>query len=266
MLDSKLYLDFETFKAMLLFLYSQQLELKLKLYGLTEDLDDFRVKKKKPKRRLSEINAVVEGLCKQNIKSPVQQNKGKSPPSVKKNRGSAQSSPEQKSTDDVKHGLRQHLSKKMAAAGKQNTDHLMTGPEFYRHPENQNEIREIDSPMFSQMVGVPPKKKILQSNSSLNQGGEQKAETDAQEREEVIELSTEQCNILLDLFENHGNVNEILVNTEVMSQPEESPVVEECLSPVTATSNMLEKLLRGMGGNSDSSGLEDSTESMTGLR
>ena len=242
------------------------MELKLKLYGLTEDLEDFRLKKKKPKRRLSEINAVVEGLCKQNIKSPVQHNEGKSPSSSKKNRGSAESSPEQKSTDDVKHGLRQHLSKKMAAAGKQDSDHLMAGSEFYRHLENQNEIREKDSPILSQMVGVPPKKEILQSCLSLNHGGVNKEEADAQEREEVIELSTEQCNILLDLFENHGNVNEILINTEVMSQPEESPVVEECLSPVTATSNMLEKLLRGLGGNSDSSGLEDSTESMTGLR
>ena len=241
------------------------MELKLKLYGLTEDLDDFRVKKK-AKRRLSEIHAVVEGLCKQNIKSPVQHNKGKSPPCGNKNRGSAQSSPEQKSTDDVKHGLRQHLSKKMAAAGMQASDHLMAGPEFYRHPENQNEIRERDSPILSQMVGVPPKEEILQSDLSLNHGGVNKVEADAQEREEVIKLSTEQCNILLDLFENHGNVNEILINTDVMSETEESPATQECLSPVTATSNMLEKLLRGMGGNSDSSGLEDSTDSMTGLR
>ena len=233
------------------FLFSQQLELKLKLYGLTEDLDDFRVKKKKSKRRLSGINAMVEGLCKQNAKSPVQQNKGK---------GAAKSCPGPKGAISVKHGLRHHLSKKMAA-GKQDSDHFMTGNKFYWHPEKQNKIRERDTPSE-----VHSKKKILQSCSGTNHGKANKGEAIAQEKEEVIELSTEQCNILLDLFENQGNVNEILINTDIISQQKDAPAAEECLSPVTSTSNMLEKLLRGKGSNSDSSGLEDSTKSTTGLR
>ena len=232
---------------------------------MTEDLDDFRVKKKKSRRRMSEINAMVEVLCKQNAKSPSQQNKGKSSSSCKKNQGAAESCPRQKGAISVKHGLRHHLGKKMAA-GKQDSDHFRTGNKFYWHPEKQNKIRDRDTPMSSQLSEVPTEKKILQSCSGTNHGKANKGEAGAQEKEEVIELSTEQCNILLDLFENHGNVNEILINTDITSQQKDAPATEECLSPVTSTSNMLEKLLRGKGSNSDSSGLENSTESTTGLR
>ena len=132
------------------------------------------------------------------------------------------------------------------AAGKQDSDHFRTGNKFYWHPEKQNEIRERDTPMSSQLSEVPTGKKILQSCSGTNHGKANKGEAGAQEKEEVIELSTEQCNILLDLFENHGNVNEILINTDITSQQKDAPAAEECLSPVTSTSNMLEKLVRGV--------------------
>uniref|UniRef100_K1Q051 Transcription factor E3 n=1 Tax=Magallana gigas TaxID=29159 RepID=K1Q051_MAGGI len=47
-----------------------QLELKMKLYGLTEDMDRVQTKRKKrPRRRLCEIDAMVEDLMKQTLPS-----------------------------------------------------------------------------------------------------------------------------------------------------------------------------------------------------
>ena len=114
----------------------------------------------------------------------------------------------------------------------------------------------------SQPSSESPRKQSLQSCSISNTSVMNTKGSNPQEKEEVIELSMEQCNLLLNLFENHGNVNEILINENDMAHPDEG----QCISPVTSASNMLEKLLRGNEGNSDASGLEESTESNVGLR
>lgn len=76
-------------------------------------MDDVKTRKKKPKRRLSEINAMVEGFCKQSTMSLLQQTEEKELPSCKKNKLSKFR--EQKCNPNLKQGLRQYLSKKMAA-------------------------------------------------------------------------------------------------------------------------------------------------------
>lgn len=250
-----------------------QLELKIKLYGLTEDMGDVRTKKKKPKQRLSEINAMVEGFCKQNTMSFFQQAGEKSSPSCKKNKVSVfEKCREQKSNPNVKQGLRQHLSKKMAA-GRPADDQQFGTSEFF-HKENQFEAQEKKSLTMNGKMNDQATKDFPKSYPNENKSIEtdENSNVGAQNMEDVIELTTEQCNILLDLFENQGSVNEILINSEGMIQQGSSAPVRECsaeqdcLSPVTSTSNMLEKLLRRSGSSSDSSGLEDSTESTTGLR
>lgn len=233
-------------------------------------MDDVKTRKKKPKRRLSEINAMVEGFCKQSTMSLLQQTEEKELPSCKKNKLSKFR--EQKCNPNLKQGLRQYLSKKMAA-GMQADDKQFEKLDFF-HAENQFEVQEKTSHMMINKKNEQATKGISKSHpkENISLGTDKNSSVVAQNMEEVIELTTEQCNILLDLFENQGSVNEILINSEDMIQQGSSAPVRECsaeqdcLSPVTSTSNMLEKLLRRSGSSSDSSGLEDSTESTTGLQ
>ena len=243
---------------MYFFFDSQQLELKLKLYGLIEDSNDFRTKKKKSKKRFTDIEAVVEGLCKQNINQGLLI-KERGSRSCRKNRCSVVEN-EWNGPENVKNDLRQHLNRKMAA-GKPESDDLVDVSKFYQDLESQKKVPVRQSPMIIQPSAESPRKQ----SCSISNTSEYKMNTkgsNPQEKEEVIELSMEQCNLLLNLFENHGNVNEILINENDTAHPDEG----QCISPVTSASNMLEKLLRGNEGNSDASGLEDSTESNVGLR
>ncbi|XP_022334409.2 uncharacterized protein LOC111131265 [Crassostrea virginica] len=242
-----------------------QSELKLKLHGLTEDSDDVLIKRKK--RRFTDIDAIVERFCKQNIHQGLQTIE-KSAPTRKKNTSSAVGTcheHERNGTENVKNGLRQHINRKMAAE-KPGSDNIFEVSEFFWVNESQNNVPDRKSPMISQLSAELPRKQSLQSGSISNTSDVNKDDCNPQEKEEVIELSTEQCNFLLNLFENHGNVNEILINENDMTQPDEDLAIQECLSPVTSASNMLEKMLRVKDGNSDASGLEDSTESNKGLR
>ena len=246
------------------FWHSQQSELKLKLYGLTEDSDAVLIKKKK--RRFTDIDAIVERYCKQNIHQGLQTTE-KSAPTRKKNTPSAVGTcheHERNGTENVKNDLRQHINRKMAA-DKPGSDNIIEVSEFFWDNESQNSVPDRKSPMISQLSAELPRKQRLQGGSISNTSDVNKDDCNPQEKE-VIELSTEQCNFLLNLFENHGNVNEILINENDMTQPDEDLATQECLSPVTSASNMLEKMLRVKDGNSDASGLEDSTESNKGLR
>ena len=247
------------------FWHSQQSELKLKLHGLTEDSDAVLIKRKK--RRFTDIDAIVERFCKQNIHQGLQTIE-KSAPTRKKNTSSAVGTcheHERNGTENVKNDLRQHLNRKMATE-KPGSDNIFEVSEFFWVNESQNNVPDRKSPMISQLSAELPRKQSLQSGSISNTSDVNKDDCNPQEKEEVIELSTEQCNFLLNLFENHGNVNEILINENDMTQPDEDLATQECLSPVTSASNMLEKMLRVKDGNSDASGLEDSTESNKGLR
>ena len=241
---------------MYFFFDKQQLELKLKLYGLIEDSNDFRTKKKKSKKRFTDIEAVVEGLCKQNINQGLLI-KEKSSRSCRKNRCLVVEN-EWNGPENVKNGLRQHLNREMAA-GKPESDDLVDVSKFDQDLESQKKVPVRQSPMISQPSSESPRKQScsISNTSVMNTKG-----SNPQEKEEVIELTMDQCNLLLNLFENHGNGNEILINENDMAHPDEG----QCISPVTSASNMLEKLLRGNEGNSDASGLEESTESNVGLR
>ncbi|XP_062596243.1 uncharacterized protein LOC134257668 [Saccostrea cucullata] len=252
-----------------------QLELKLKLYGLSEDLEHSRVKKKKkPQKRISEINTMVEDLVKQGMPEVLEQTPNISIPPCKKTKNEGWlSNDDQKVIPSVKIGLRQHLSKRMPTGGQncqQNNDMFYVKSTNAQHLQKQKK-EEISAPShsFDRSTGRADElhdsvsfEYILKKDSVTNSGGN--------DEEDILELSTEQCGILLDLFENNASGKAPELNTDCLSNPDNAPAREECISPLTSTCNMLESLLRKQDVipecSSKSSGLEDSTESMTGLR
>ncbi|XP_062573528.1 uncharacterized protein LOC134235414 [Saccostrea cucullata] len=253
-----------------------QLELKLKLYGLSEDLEHSRVKKKKkPQKRISEINTMVEDLVKQGMPELLEQTPNISIPPCKKTKNEGWlSNDDQKVIPSVKIGLRQHLNKRMSTGGQicQQTNDNM----FYVKSTNAQHLQKqkkekISAPSHSfdrstdradELHDSVSFEYILKKDSVNNSGGN--------DEEEILELSTEQCSILLDLFENNPSGKAPELNTDCLSNPDNASAREECISPLTSTCNMLESLLRKQDVvpecSSKSSGLEDSTESMTGLR
>ncbi|XP_061181197.1 uncharacterized protein LOC133189820 [Saccostrea echinata] len=254
-----------------------QLELKLKLYGLSEDLEHSRIKKKKkPQKRISEINAMVDDLVKQGMPEVLEQTPNISTPPCKKTKNDIWlSNDEQKLLPSVKIGLRQHLNKKMSEGGhgcQQNNDSMfyVESTNHVQHSKKQKK-EQISTPSHSidRSTGGANEyhdsisfEYTLQKNNVVNSG--------RNEEEEILELSTEQCSILLDLFENNPSGKEPELDANCLPNPDNASAREECLSPLTSTCNMLESLLRKQDMkpecSSKSSGLEDSTESMTGLR
>lgn len=241
------------------------MELKFKLYGLTEDLKNSRGKKKKrSKKSISEINAMVEALVKESMPESAQQRKSKPVlPSKMKN---VAPNNKQNISPDAKSGLRQHLNKKMSTGGPTRND---TSSIKGVNDQSQHRIRDQSPPL----LGTTSDGYLGKSNPRMANSQQYVLDTDGnvqiglKEGEQIIELSPEQCNILLELFESNGN--EPPLNTDSSPQPDVS-AKQECLSPVTSTSNMLERLLRrsdtSSDGCSDCSGLEESTESEMELR
>lgn len=241
------------------------MELKFKLYGLTEDLKNSRGKKKKrSKKSISEINAMVEALVKESMPESAQQRKSKPVlPSKMKN---VAPNNKQNISPDAKSGLRQHLNKKMSTGEPTRND---TSSIKGVNDQSQHRIRDQSPPL----LGTTSDGYLGKSNPRMANSQQYVLDTDGnvqiglKEGEQIIELSPEQCNILLELFESNGN--EPPLNTDSSPQPDVS-AKQECLSPVTSTSNMLERLLRrsdtSSDGCSDCSGLEESTESEMELR
>ncbi|XP_062576100.1 uncharacterized protein LOC134237985 [Saccostrea cucullata] len=230
-----------------------QLELKLKLYhSLSEEFDYSRAKRrKKPKKRLTEINAFVEDL-------------------VKAKDGAWLPNSKQKFLPPSKLILQQHFKNKTAEEGHSyaRSDNSKSNDEFTDHvdqPEKQK--KEQTAPLSHSAVQITEISKERNDTTSFPYD---KADSGFKDEEGVLELSTEQCDILLGLFENNQNNNELILNTNFSPNPDDATASQGCFSPVTSTCNMLERLLRRQNStsvcSSGSSGLEDSTESVTGLR
>ncbi|XP_048777067.2 uncharacterized protein LOC125681160 [Ostrea edulis] len=254
-----------------------QVELKFKLYTWSEEFNAFIEKKKKnPKKRLSEINTMVEDHLRQCMLDSSQQKIETTPPDTKKNQVHFV---DKKPIQDVRTSVRQHLSKKISAAEGRatggradvNVSASFNGATAQTHPEVRSSLPLPEGRSNGHRLGKNVARKTTTSPPHVMQ---QDRDNDIQldfkeDGKQVIEISQEQCNILLELFENHqnGNGNEPVPCADFSPQPH-VPAPQESLSPVTATSNMLERLLRrsdrfSPGG---SSGLEESTGSMTGLR
>ncbi|XP_061162952.1 uncharacterized protein LOC133172144 [Saccostrea echinata] len=254
-----------------------QLELKLKLYGLSEELDHSRVKKKKkPKKRISEINAMVEDLVKQDMPEILEPTPNISTPPCKRTKdGALLPNNKQKFMPPSKLNLRQHLEKKMSEGG----------PSSSQSDDSSLEVGLTDQVKHLKKQKKEPISLPLHSNNVITEGyneqcdsilypytytNNDKAGSDINDEEGMLELSTEECSILLDLFENNQNEDEPVLNTNFLPKSEEASANQGCLSPVTSTCNMLESLLRKQDTASEccsrSGGLEDSTESVTGLR
>jgi hypothetical protein len=245
-----------------MYFFFQQMELKIKLYGLTEDLDNSRSRKKKrPKKHLSEINAMVETLIKENMPESSKQ-KGNKPTLPCKRKGTALSQ-KQDISPDAKTGLRQHLNTKMSTGRHtQNDNPSNKGVADQGHLRTRNQIPPALDNGCDHLGKIDhckanPQQYVLEADSNVQLG--------LKEEERIFEVTPEQCNILLELFESHEN--DTLQNSNPSPQPDVF-AKQECMSPVTSTSNMLERLLRksekSSSGCSDCSGLEDSTESMMG--
>lgn len=239
--------------------------MKLKLYGLSEDLDtcSCRVQKeKKPTKRLLEINTMVEELIKENMpeSSPKRENKP-TPPCKKKKGEKAIHVPNL--NQDAKNGLRQHLNRKMSTGGHAP---INDGSSFKRATDQGRRERSVQSPPSLDNESDGQLGNPREAASQLYVlGKDNNTQHGIKEGEQIIELSSDQCNILLELFESHGNGTEPVLSTGVPPQSNAS-AKQEHLSPETSTSNVLERLLRGSdkpsANCSDSNGLEDSTESM----
>ncbi|XP_062577543.1 uncharacterized protein LOC134239382 [Saccostrea cucullata] len=244
-----------------------QLELKMKLYGLSEDFGNFRVKKKKkPRKRLSDINAMVDDFIMQSTPKSFSKKKKKTGFSRIRNKGDAPQNDNEYKVADAKEGLREHLNKKLSTEehARQGTMFDVASSKDKGH-RKQNEVNIPPSQSLAYVCDAQTEKANAQNDNVTSQT------IALNEGEEIMELSTEQFHVLLNLFENHQNGSEQNLNTaDCSSNAEDVSANVECLSPVTSTCNMLESLLRRpkiLSGNvSESSGLEDSTESQKGLR
>jgi hypothetical protein len=258
----------------------QQVELTLKLFMMPEDTDS--KKKKKSKKRFCKINRMVDDHLKQSIPEFSKEHQIKRKPPNKKKTQTCYSS--EKPIPDVRDSVRQHLSKKTSANGCTTSGHTAgrpkngnISPSFSgKTVQAQREVR-MRKPLLQSTCGGPQERNLSHTTTILSRHlMQQDKNNDAQlelkeqqEQEQVIEMSQEQCNILLQLFENHQNGNESVASKDFSVQSD-FPAQEESLSPVTSTSNMLERLLRRSESSYPesflSSGLEESTGSMPGLR
>jgi hypothetical protein len=240
------------------------LELKLKLFGLSEDLDTCKCRAPKKKNRLLEINTLVEKLIKASIPESSQNMESKPALPNKKKKGKVDSI-DSKTNSDAKTGLRQHLNKKMLTGEhtQMNKSSSAKGANDQRWSESivrTQTLLDNESDVHLRKKNQPEansKQYVLDKDNNVDFG--------LKEGEQITELSSEQCNILLELFENNENGSESILSTGYPLQSHVS-AKQESLSPATSTSNMLERLLRRSGrpsaSCSDSSGMEDSTESM----
>ncbi|XP_062615564.1 uncharacterized protein LOC134277266 [Saccostrea cucullata] len=255
-----------------------QLELKMKLYGLTEQLDCMQVKKKRPKRKLSEIDAMVEGL----MMSKVLQNFNSDPRTedlIFKEEAKPKMSANDKDTkhattkSDLKERIMKRLSKesfdqckiKLLNFKERQDLHTPCGAQHSRK-KVQNQIKLQDDISRAGM-STGAKDEIYISEQQL----------DAMELvhnppifdNDNSECSLEKSNLFLDILENEAasniTVSQIDPNSTESSTPDQhlKPMKDGvCISTVTSTTNMLEALLRNTEeASSVFSSLENSLES-----
>jgi hypothetical protein len=249
------------------------MELKWKLFMLSDDIG--AKQKRKSKKRASEINRMVDKHLKRSIPECSQQQKIKTTPPIKKKNQACFN--KEKPIPDVRDSVRQHLSKKMTAARgrtaggptNRNTSSSFSGKAVQAKPEVRKSKPFLENMSDSHLEKNVSYKTTTSSRHVMQPDRNNDVQLEFKEQgEQVIEMSQEQCNILLQLFENHQDGNEPVPHTDFSVQSDFP--AQEILSPVTSTSNMLERLLRRSGSSSPerslSSGLEESTESMPGLR
>nr|XP_022338041.1 uncharacterized protein LOC111133713 [Crassostrea virginica] len=277
-----------------------QLELKMKLYGLTEDMDRVQTKRKKrPRRRLCEIDAMVEDLMKQTLPATPKPNEKASTVSASRqsNTDTCIELPCPNASKAAKSGLRNFINKKLSFVNTDSTQ-FRSSPKICSGSNESAGGQSTCKTFEDQVRGNTDNSNVASPSPQQTESAEEmdhkdlhlmipdQSETPKNDQLNYsllhntsnAELSLDQCNLLLDLF---GSEHVTLLQTEgesgqqsgsVLSHGEEkypSPV----LSPVTLTTNMLEALLRkpdGEGTSSSSSSsethsLESSTDS-TGIK
>ncbi|XP_061197931.1 uncharacterized protein LOC133206039 [Saccostrea echinata] len=259
-----------------------QLELKMKLYGLTEQLDCMQVKKKKrPRRRLSEIDAMIEDLMMPRVSTNIKAN-----PFTEDSLFNEEAKPKVFGSDkNTKHattksGLKERIMKKLC---KETIDpckvklfNLKERQELHTSCGEQDRREKVQS--LVQLQNDRSQAEAFKQDETSAEATEEKYISKLQPEtiqlvqnpliSENSDLSLEKCNLFLDLFGNQATSNITVVqidpNMAVPSTPVQQlePMKEDvCISPVTSTTNMLEALLR----NSDEassvySSLENSLE------
>lgn len=276
-----------------------QLELKMKLYGLTEDMDRVQTKRKKrPRRRLCEIDAIVEDLMKQTMPSKQSSDENSTVSSASRQPASDVHQTSTTASKSAKSGLRNFINKKLSSESsegavygcnskKTNSTLKLENESVGQHPCNGFE-ENVENPIGYEINNdsVPPQSSEEMEHKSLQLVIPEQSCSSKQSQVNCsplnsttnAELSLDQCNILLDLFgsesvtilqtnDHSGQFSSALPSPSCADEKMTSPV----LSPVTLTTNMLESLLRRSDGGSSSSStsgthsLESSTDS-TGIK
>jgi hypothetical protein len=168
---------------------------------LTQDLDNLsRKKKKRPKKHLSEINAMVEALLKDNTTRSSQERGNK--PTLPCKKRSTELNRKQNMNSGTKTGLRKHLDNKMSTRGYTRSGSSVKVVTDQIHPEMRNQTpsshgKSTEHSGESNPCESNSQHYILETENNVHLG--------VQEGEQIIELSPEQCNVLLELFEGHGD-------------------------------------------------------------
>ncbi|XP_062609494.1 uncharacterized protein LOC134271283 [Saccostrea cucullata] len=258
-----------------------QLELKLKLYGLTEDIDRSQTKRnKRPRRRLCEIDAMVEDLMKSSLPQARKSDEKSTNETFERQQSNADTQHSGKITNkSAKTGLRNFISKKLAYDNTKNrnkTSNASLTQEIKasrQHPhsrseENGNVLQTENSiNQLSTLSPETPQNSVAMSEQTEGSNNEHSSYS-LFHSPSSAELSLDQCNLLLDLFgADNMTILQPEPETEVTPVSSPSQVEDKCpspvQSPVTLTTNLLEALLWKSDGSSSSSeahSLETSTE------
>ncbi|XP_055998284.1 uncharacterized protein LOC125664192 isoform X2 [Ostrea edulis] len=260
-----------------------QLELKMKLYGLTQEKSIQTKRKKRPRRRICEIDAMVDDLMKNSLSQKADKRFG----NRQINRQSTFDSKSNCSPNVAKTGLRNFINKRISGITK-SKDHMKTSQsttkletestehysssrcEEYAGKRGQEGNSEISA--FMQTSHFPDQVECKELHLTIPE------QTYIPQIEDMVgstqlppnaELSLDQCNILLDLL---GTDQLTILQTEAESDssptsvPSPSPSEDRSsstLSPLSVTTNMLEELLRKSDGSPssfESHSSENSTE------
>lgn len=203
----------------------------MKLYGLTEDMDRVQTKRKKrPRRRLCEIDAMVEDLMKQTLPSKQVSNENSTISSTGRQPVSDVEQTSTVPTKSAKSGLRNFINKKLSSensegvkfrcnskitnsslkpenesAGQNSCSSLKENAEYRVCYENNDSTPAQSSEEMEQksLHLVIPEQSCSSKHGQVNCSTLNSA-TNA-------ELSLDQCNLLLDLF---GSENVAILQTD----------------------------------------------------
>lgn len=250
----------------------------MKLYGLTEDMDRVQTKRKKrPRRRLCEIDAMVEDLMKQTLPSKQASNEKSTSRQPVSDIQQSSAVP----TKSAKSGLRNFINKKLSSENSEGVQYRCNSKITNSSLKLENESAEQNS-CSSFNKNAEYRVRYENNDSTPAQSSEEMEQSCSSKHGQEncatlnssinAELSLDQCNLLLDLF---GSENVAILQTDEHSDqfsaadsspsPADEKITSPVLSPVTLTTNMLEALLRKneTGSSSSSSSGTQSLESST---